>query len=57
MYSGLVHDNSINLHAMTLLICCLLIYHFGLPWWLYLVSALLWGSEMLIKIVFWSSSP
>jgi len=42
---------------MTLLIGCLLIYHFGLPWWLYPIAAVLWGAEMLIKIVLWSASP
>ena len=57
MHSGPVHHDLIILCAMTLLIGCLLIYHFGLPWWLYPLAAVLWGGEMLIKIVLWSASP
>jgi len=57
MRSGVVHQNFVMLNVMTLLIGCLLIYHFGLPWWLYLIAAVLWGGEMLIKVVLWSATP
>jgi hypothetical protein len=40
---------------MTLLIACCLIYHFGLPWWLYPIAALIWAGETLMKFIWWVS--
>lgn len=34
---------------MTLLIACLLIYGFGLPWWLYLMAVAAWLLRDLIR--------
>lgn len=39
---------------MTLFVGCLLIYHLGLPWWCYVVAAVLWGCETVAKIAFWA---
>ena len=36
---------------MTLLIACLLIYHFNMPWWWYAVAAMIWFTFDLPIIV------
>jgi hypothetical protein len=36
---------------VTLFIACLLIYQAGLSWWWYLIAALLWTGEALIRFI------
>lgn len=38
---------------MSLLIACILIYNFNMPWWLYPIAMALWGVEAFIKFVSW----
>jgi len=32
---------------MTLFIACLLIYHFNMEWWWYLLATIIWGCSIL----------
>jgi hypothetical protein len=32
---------------MTLLIACLLIYNYNMPWWWYIVAVVIWGVHLL----------
>jgi hypothetical protein len=34
---------------MTLLITCILIHQFSLPWWMYLVTGVVWAIHNLAK--------
>ncbi len=36
---------------MTLLIACLLIYHFDMAWWWYVVAAITWGGHLFVNPV------
>lgn len=36
---------------MTLLIACLLIYNFSMPWWWYAVAGVLWAGHLAMQPV------
>ena len=38
---------------MTLFIACILIHHFGMIWWWYLVATVVWAASILAK-VYWT---
>jgi hypothetical protein len=37
---------------MTLFIACLLIYHFSLPWWLYVIAVAIWALRVSFLVNF-----
>ena len=34
---------------MTLLIACLLIYHYNMPWWWYAVAGVVWMGHLMLN--------